>query len=180
MGPTWILTNKKECVVSTPKRSHLNPKSHITKLNWAVFLNEFNKLYILLLFDSVVNIPFENQSLIFFAKVKCRFSYSVYDKPTKPLYFFNLYEWMKVEHISTYQRTTVKRIYLCLLACPPVKSVVDCHSVCFLGWGLVSLKKSGCLATCITQNINDKSLKTGQLHMHNCANACMLKNYSNS
>jgi hypothetical protein len=94
MGPTWILTNKKECVVSTPKRSRLNPKSHITKLNWAVFLNEFNKLYILLLFDSVVNIPFENQSLIFFAKVKCRFSYSVYDKPTKPLYFFNLYEWM--------------------------------------------------------------------------------------
>lgn len=35
-----------------------------------------------------------------------------------------------------------------MLACPPVKSDDACHKVCFLGCGLVSLKKSGCLASC--------------------------------
>lgn len=41
--------------------------------------------------------------------------------------------------------------YLCMVACPPVKSDVACHKVCFLGCGLVSLKKSGCLANCTMQ-----------------------------
>lgn len=30
-----------------------------------------------------------------------------------------------------------------MLACPPVKSVVACHNVCFLGCGFVSLKNNG-------------------------------------
>ncbi|KAF5758063.1 hypothetical protein HanXRQr2_Chr16g0725061 [Helianthus annuus] len=41
-------------------------------------------------------------------------------------------------------------MHLCLLACPPVKSDVACHNVCFLGWGFVSLKKRGCLITTIS------------------------------
>jgi len=36
------------------------------------------------------------------------------------------------------------------VGCPLIKSIVDYHNVCFLGWGLVSLKKRGCLATCNT------------------------------
>jgi hypothetical protein len=38
-----------------------------------------------------------------------------------------------------------------MLACPSVKSAVACHKVCFRGCGLVSLKKRGCLASCIIQ-----------------------------
>ena len=41
--------------------------------------------------------------------------------------------------------------YLYKLACPPVKSAVVCHKVCFLGCGGVSLKKRGCLANCTKQ-----------------------------
>lgn len=39
-----------------------------------------------------------------------------------------------------------------MLACPPVKSEVVCHKVCFLGCGLVSLKKSGGLASYTEQS----------------------------
>lgn len=47
------------------------------------------------------------------------------------------------------QQLTIQRSeYLCTLACPPVKSDVACHNVCFLGCGFVSLKKRGCLASC--------------------------------
>lgn len=34
-----------------------------------------------------------------------------------------------------------------MVACPPVKSDVACHKVCFLGCGLISLKNKGLLAS---------------------------------
>jgi len=119
---------------------------------WPLLLNDFNKLYCCYLttfsqypiWKSISNILHRGQMLILLLSLwqtnKINVHLNLYD-----------YEWMIVEQTSTYQRTAVKRIYLCMLACPPVKSVVDCHNVCFLGWGLVSRKKSGCLATCNSQ-----------------------------
>lgn len=49
---------------------------------------------------------------------------------------------------STLPETGTAMSYLCILACPSVKSDVACQSVCFLGCGLVSLKKRGCRASC--------------------------------
>jgi hypothetical protein len=45
-----------------------------------------------------------------------------------------------------------------MVACPSVKSDVDCHNVCFLGWGFISLKNRGGLDNCIEENVSQTSL----------------------
>jgi hypothetical protein len=44
-----------------------------------------------------------------------------------------------------------------MVACPSVKSDVDCHNVCFLGWGFISLKNRGGLDNCIEENVSQTS-----------------------
>ena len=50
-----------------------------------------------------------------------------------------------------------------MVACPSVKSDVDCHNVCFLGCGFISLKNRGGLDNCIEQNASHKRLLAYEL-----------------